>query len=82
MNRSANLNGYPKAASILSPIDRDGRKNPDRERKGKVEALHPMEAEFAYPQWVFGQAGYGFWGDDQIVAVYSERDMITWALLP
>ncbi|HSX25689.1 MAG TPA: prolyl oligopeptidase family serine peptidase [Chlamydiales bacterium] len=59
--------------SLYFISDRSGWWNLYRERKGKVEALHPMEAEFAYPQWVFGQAGYGFWGDDQIVAVYSEK---------
>jgi dipeptidyl aminopeptidase/acylaminoacyl peptidase len=53
--------------------DRSGWWNLYRVQKEKVEALCPMEAEFGFPQWVFGQVRYGFWGKDQIVASYSQN---------
>ena len=44
-----------------------------RERDGQVRALHPAEAEFGWPQWVFGMTAYGFLGDGRIACVW-ERD--------
>lgn len=35
-----------------------------------VEALYPMEAEFAGPHWTFGLAMYGFRSADEIVCTY------------
>ena len=60
-----------KAESICQPSwspqgelhfvsDRSGWWNLYRERDGAIEALHPMDAEFGLPQWVFGIATYGF----------------------
>lgn len=43
------------------------RRNPD----GKVEILHEMAAEFAYPHWVFGLSTYAFSGADCLVCAYS-----------
>jgi dipeptidyl aminopeptidase/acylaminoacyl peptidase len=42
------------------------------EDDGTVTALWPREAEFGYPQWLFGFARYRFLGDGSIVAVVSE----------
>ena len=53
--------------------DRTGRWNLHRERDGQVEALHPAEAEFGWPQWVFGMSAYGFLGDGRIACLW-ERD--------
>ena len=39
-----------------------------RARPG-IEALCPMEAEFAVPQWVFGQRQFGFDGRGRVVAI-------------
>jgi dipeptidyl aminopeptidase/acylaminoacyl peptidase len=36
----------------------------------EVEALCPMEAEFASPQWTFGNSMYGFRSADEIVCTY------------
>jgi len=41
-----------------------------------LEALHPMEAEFGKPQWVFGMTTYGFTADGRIVCLY-EQDGVT-----
>lgn len=40
--------------------DRSNWWNLYRWQGGRVEALYPLEAEFCYPQWVFGMAGYAF----------------------
>ena len=38
-----------------------------------LEPLCPMPAEFAHPQWVFGQSMYGFNGPNEIVATCIEQ---------
>jgi len=53
--------------------DRTGWWNLYREREGDVEALHPVEAEFGWPQWVFGMSAYGFLDDGRIACLW-ERD--------
>jgi dipeptidyl aminopeptidase/acylaminoacyl peptidase len=40
---------------------------------GKVEALHPMEAEFGMPQWVFGMSTYDFISPTKILCRYSQN---------
>jgi dipeptidyl aminopeptidase/acylaminoacyl peptidase len=50
--------------------DRSGWWNLYRLRDGPaIEALAPMEAEFADPPWVFDRSSYGFLADGSIVAV-------------
>ena len=39
---------------------------------GRVDAVHPMAAEFGVPQWVFGMTTYGFDGRGRIVCLYAE----------
>jgi dipeptidyl aminopeptidase/acylaminoacyl peptidase len=41
-----------------------------------LEALHPMDAEFGKPQWLFGMTTYGFTADGRIVCLY-EQDGVT-----
>jgi dipeptidyl aminopeptidase/acylaminoacyl peptidase len=36
---------------------------------GRIETIAPMEAEFAQPEWQFGNQSYGFLADGGIVAV-------------
>jgi dipeptidyl aminopeptidase/acylaminoacyl peptidase len=43
-----------------------------------VEAVHPAEAEFGQPHWVFRVATYGFADAERLVAAYSERGV--WSL--
>ncbi|MGD2059191.1 MAG: hypothetical protein PVI04_10720, partial [Anaerolineales bacterium] len=43
------------------------RENPD----GSIENVCPIEAEFGYPQWLFGQTKYTFLNDKEILASYK-----------
>ncbi|MEM1369380.1 MAG: prolyl oligopeptidase family serine peptidase [Cyanobacteria bacterium P01_H01_bin.15] len=52
--------------------DRSGWWNLYRDQAGSIEALHPAEAEFGYPLWVFGLSHYGFASDNQLIASYSQ----------
>jgi dipeptidyl aminopeptidase/acylaminoacyl peptidase len=38
-----------------------------------LEALHPMDAEFGKPQWVFGMSTYGFTDDGRIACLYEQN---------
>ncbi len=40
---------------------------------GTIESLHQMEAEFAYPHWVFGLSTYAFLSDREIICTYSQH---------
>ncbi len=53
--------------------DRSGWWNLYRQSQRKIEPLCPMAAEFAEPQWVFGQTTYTFWGKDRMVCVYFQN---------
>jgi dipeptidyl aminopeptidase/acylaminoacyl peptidase len=52
--------------------DRSGWWNLYRERAGRVDSIHPQDAEFGEPHWVFGQAMYGFEADGSIVCVFDQ----------
>ena len=56
--------------SIYFVSDRSGWWNLYVERDGATTAISPMEAEFGYPQWVFGLSRYGFLGD-RIAALHT-----------
>ena len=49
-----------------------------RYKDGKAEALHPMEAEFAEPQWVFGMSTYVFVSTNKILCAYTQSGL--WSL--
>lgn len=53
--------------------DRTGWWNLSVERDGDVQELHPADAEFGWPQWVFGMTAYGFLSDGRIACLW-ERD--------
>ncbi len=61
--------------SLVFASDRSGWWNLYRWRPGMpgIEPLAPMEAEFAVPQWVFGQRQIGFDGRGRIVAIARSR---------
>jgi dipeptidyl aminopeptidase/acylaminoacyl peptidase len=61
--------------------DRSGWWNLYRLRGAQVEPLHPMEAEFGLPQWVFGMTSYGFESADRIVCVYGSAGSDQLAIL-
>ena len=52
-----------------------------RWQAGKAEALHPMEAEFAFPQWIFGMSTYAFVSANQILCSYTQNGLWFLALL-
>lgn len=51
--------------------DRSGWWNLHQLRGDRVVALAPLAAEFAGPQWVFGQSRYAFLGEQQILCTYG-----------
>jgi len=51
--------------------DRSGWWNLYRERGGEQQPLHPAEAEFGWPHWVFGGSTYAFLGDGSIACIYD-----------
>ena len=52
-----------------------------RWQDGKAEALHPMEAEFGLPQWVFGMSTYAFVSRNKIICAYTQNGLWYLALL-
>lgn len=53
--------------------DRTGWWNLYRWLDGQVEAVYPMEAEFAFPQWVFGSSAFGFPSKDRLICIYTQN---------
>jgi dipeptidyl aminopeptidase/acylaminoacyl peptidase len=48
---------------------------------GVAEPLHPMEAEFGEPQWVFGMSTYAFDSAERIVCAYTQAGLWHFAAL-
>ncbi|MCA9942619.1 MAG: S9 family peptidase [Anaerolineales bacterium] len=44
-----------------------------RWRKGSVQSVYPMDAEFGQPQWIFGMSNYGFERADSIICTYTQN---------
>ncbi|HMC53341.1 MAG TPA: hypothetical protein VKI64_11320, partial [Acidimicrobiales bacterium] len=51
--------------------DRTGWWNIYADQDGRARAVAPLEAEFAGPDWVFGQSSYAFVADGSLVARWS-----------
>ena len=49
-----------------------------REPEGEIEAIYPLNAEFGYPHWVFGESVYDFADENTIICTYSQNG--TWHL--
>jgi dipeptidyl aminopeptidase/acylaminoacyl peptidase len=64
---------WSPAGDLHLVSDRTGWWNLYRLRDGEMQALHPAEAEFGWPQWQFGMSAYGFLGDGRIACIW-ERD--------
>ncbi len=62
---------WSPAGELHFVSDRTGWWNLYRERDGASEALCPKEAEFGWPQWVFGGASYAFLDDGHIACIYG-----------
>jgi len=55
--------------------DRNGWWNIHRYRNEKVEAVVEMEAEFAWPQWVFGMSTSAIVGDNYLACAYTQAGL-------
>jgi dipeptidyl aminopeptidase/acylaminoacyl peptidase len=44
-----------------------------REIDGEVRAIRPMDAEFGWPQWVFGVSTYAFLDDGRIACIWTRN---------
>ena len=64
---------WSPAGDLHFASDRTGWWNLYREHEGDIRPLHPAEAEFGWPQWVFGMSAYGFLDDGRIACLW-ERD--------
>lgn len=63
--------GWSPGGDLHWVSDRSGWWNLEREHDGVLEALCPKEAEFAWPQWVFGGSSFAFLGDGRLVCHYG-----------
>ena len=59
--------------ALVFASDRSGWWNLERLRGGERTVLHAAEAEFGYPQWVFGDRSFEFLGDGRIACCYGAR---------
>jgi dipeptidyl aminopeptidase/acylaminoacyl peptidase len=66
---------------LVFASDRSGWWNLERIRHGERLALHPVEAEFGYPAWVFGLRSYAFLGDGHIFCAFDARGRTHFAVL-
>jgi dipeptidyl aminopeptidase/acylaminoacyl peptidase len=63
---------WSPAGELHFVSDRSGWWNLYRERSGRIAAIHPQDAEFGEPHWIFGQAMYGFASDGSIYCVFDQ----------
>jgi dipeptidyl aminopeptidase/acylaminoacyl peptidase len=63
--------GWSPSGELHFVSDRTGWWNLYRERGGTSEPLHPAEAEFGWPHWVFGGSTYAFLDDGRIACIYT-----------
>ena len=62
---------WARDGTLVFATDRSGWWNFERWDGRERVALHPAEAEFGYPQWVFGERSFGFLSDGRIVCMYD-----------
>jgi dipeptidyl aminopeptidase/acylaminoacyl peptidase len=72
---------WSPAGELHFVSDRSGWWNLYRWRDAQIEPLHPIEAEFGLPQWVFGMTSYGFEAPERIVCVYCSDGVDRLAML-
>jgi dipeptidyl aminopeptidase/acylaminoacyl peptidase len=63
---------WSPAGDLHFVSDRSGWWNLYRQDGEDTVARHPMDAEFGWPQWVFGEASYGFLADGRIACIYGQ----------
>jgi dipeptidyl aminopeptidase/acylaminoacyl peptidase len=82
--------GWSPDGELYFVSDRTGWWNLYRVRAGRVEAIHPMSADFGRPQWMLGTSTWAFADGSHLVVTYSENgrwrlatiDLSTGALAP
>jgi dipeptidyl aminopeptidase/acylaminoacyl peptidase len=62
--------------------DRTGWWNLYAEVGGKAIPIAPMQAEFAYPQWTFGQSRYAFLSGGRIACAFTQDGMEHLGVIP
>ena len=62
---------WSASGDLCFASDRSGWWNLERIRGGVREALHPTDAEFGFPHWVFGERSFGFLDDGRIACWYE-----------
>ena len=64
---------------LVFASDRSGWWNLERIRGDERTVLHAAEAEFGYPQWVFGDRSFAFLGDGRIACCYGAEGRTAFA---
>ena len=66
---------------LVFASDRSGWWNLERIRNGARTPLHPAEAEFGYPAWVFGTRSFAFLGDGRIACGFEDAGFTRFGIL-
>jgi dipeptidyl aminopeptidase/acylaminoacyl peptidase len=72
---------WSPSGDLVFASDRSGWWNLELLSGDERTPLHPAEAEFGYPAWVFGGSSYAFLGDGTIVCAYERAGRTWFALL-
>ena len=72
---------WSPSGDLYFASDRSGWWNLERLQDGERQALCPMEAEFGFPHWVFGDRSFGFLSDGRIVCWYERMGVQSLAVL-
>ena len=72
---------WSPSGAIVFASDRSGWWNLERIAGGVRSPLHPAQAEFGYPAWVFGLQSYAFLGDGRIVCGHDSQGFTHFGVL-
>jgi dipeptidyl aminopeptidase/acylaminoacyl peptidase len=72
---------WSPSGDLVFASDRSGWWNLERVRGGERSVLHPAEAEFGFPAWVFGSRSYDFLGDGRLFCAYESGAFMDYGIL-
>jgi dipeptidyl aminopeptidase/acylaminoacyl peptidase len=72
---------WSPTGDLVFASDRSGWWNLERIRNAERTVLHPAEAEFGGPAWVFGERSFAFLSDGRIVLMYGSGGVQHLAIL-
>jgi dipeptidyl aminopeptidase/acylaminoacyl peptidase len=72
---------WSPTGELVFASDRSGWWNLERFGGGERSVLHPAEAEFGYPRWVFGASSFAFLADGRIVCASNADGFTTFGVL-